>query len=182
MKIYDHSDITSEYIPYDIQQAADEGFLILGGRKVAESPFKGVYVMKTDKEGNFVSEQNVPSDYVNPVNQLVKVGNQVFFFCMDRLSLEAKLMKIDEAGMAIEVAGLGLLYPLYASLNGDNNSLTLLSYNREDKRTVVSRISTGGTILNQKSFDIGFGDFDAEQAIIEHLSGQGKHLPFSVDS
>ncbi|WP_052430185.1 hypothetical protein [Sporocytophaga myxococcoides] len=178
LKIYDHSDITSEYIPYDIQQTADEGFLILGGRKVAESPFKGVYVMKTDKDGNFVSEQNVPSDYVNPVNQLVKVGNQVFFFCMDRLSLEAKLMKIDEAGLASEVAGLGLLYPLSASLNGDNNSLTLLSYNREDKRTVVSRISTSGAILNQKSFDIGFGDFDAEQSIIEHLSGQGKHLPF----
>jgi hypothetical protein len=178
LKIYDHSDITSEYSPYDIQQTADEGFLILGGRKISDSPFKGVYVMKTDKEGDFVSEQYVSSEYVNPVKQLIKVGNQVFFFCMDRISLETKLMQIDESGNATEVAGLGLLYPLYAALNADNNSLTLLSYNREDKQTVVSKVSTQGIILNRKAFDIGFGDFDAEQAIIEHLSGQGKQLPF----
>jgi len=178
LKIYDHSDITSEYSPYDIQQTVDEGFLILGGRKISDSPFKGVYVMKTDKEGDFVSEQYVSSDYVNPVKQLIKVGNQVFFFCMDRISLETKLMQIDESGNATEVAGLGLLYPLYAALNADNNSLTLLSYNREDKQTVVSKVSTQGIILNRKAFDIGFGDFDAEQAIIEHLSGQGKQLPF----
>lgn len=179
IKIYENQDFSQSIIPIDIKQTADGGFIHLAKRRIVESSFYGVYVMKTDALGEFVSEQLVGTEYVNPVYSLMKSGNMYFFFCMDRLSLETKLMSVNDNGEVAEIASLsGVIYPLYASQDEASGQFILQHYNRDDKRTVVSRINASGNVTAFREFNIGFGDFDVEEPIIDHLTGIGKPLPF----
>jgi hypothetical protein len=179
IKIYENQDFSESIIPIDVKQTSDGGFLHLAKRRILESSFYGIYVMKTNVLGDFVSEQMVATDYVNPVYSLMKSGNLYFFFCMDRLTLETKLMSVNDNGEVAEVASIpGVIYPLYASQEESVGQFILQHYNRDEKRTVVSRINTSGTITAQREFNIGFGEFDAEEPIIDHLTGIGKPLPF----
>ncbi|MFN6944588.1 MAG: hypothetical protein ACK4ND_06550 [Cytophagaceae bacterium] len=177
IKIYDNHTFSDAYSPIDISQTEDEGFIILSKAHIPESNFSGVYLMKVDKDGNFISEQLLDPEYVHPINKLLKVGTEYYFFCMNRLTLGTALFKVDGAGEASIVSELGLMYPLYASLDADGANFILLNYNREDRETDVSRISSTGNITAMQSFPIGFGDFDAEKSILEHMTG-GKRLPF----
>jgi hypothetical protein len=43
-------------------------------------------------------------------------------------------------------------------------------------------VSTAGSILNSIEYDIGIGNFDVEEPIIDHLTGNGKTLPFLCGS
>jgi hypothetical protein len=179
VKIYDDKDLSKSYTPYEIKQTDDEGFLIIGGTDIPESDFPGVFIMKTDKDGNIISQQVLTSDYVNPVRSLIKANGNFYFFCMNRLTLQAKLIKLDQSGAYTEVAQMDdIIYPLYTSLNSDNSSFNLLHYNRDDKKTALAKISITGSKTSETSFDIGYGDFDAEQSIIQDLTGHGKRLPF----
>jgi hypothetical protein len=179
--IYENNDFSKSFIPVDIQQTSDGGYLILAKRRITESSFYGIYLMKADNTGKFVSGEEVTTDIVNPINTLLKVGNAFYFFAMDRLSLETKLMSANEDGTATEVSTIaGVIYPLYASLDESTGQFLLQHYNRDDLKTAVSRISTAGAVTAQREFNIGFGDFDVEEPIIDHLTGNGKKLPFLV--
>lgn len=181
--IYENNDFSKSYIPIDIQQTSDGGYLILAKRRINESSFYGVYLMKADNTGQFVSGEEVTTDIVNPVNNFIKVGNTFYFFAMDRLSLETKLMSANEDGTAAEINTIAdVIYPLYASLDESTGQFLLQHYDRDDLKTVVSRISTAGAVTAQRAFNIGFGDFDVEEPIIDHLTGNGKKLPFLVGS
>lgn len=181
--IYENNDFSKSYIPIDIQQTSDGGYLILAKRRITESSFYGIYLMKADNTGQFISGEEVITDIVNPVNNFIKVGNTFYFFAMDRLSLETKLMSANEDGTATEVSTIaGVIYPLYAALDESTGQFLLQHYNRDDLKTVVSRISTAGVVTAQRAFNIGFGDFDVEEPIIDHLTGNGKKLPFLVGS
>lgn len=183
IKIYENNDFSQAFIPVDVQETSDGGFIHLAKRRIAESSFYGVYVMKTDALGEFVSEQKLDIDFVNPVYNLMKVGNSYYFFAMNRLSLEARLMTLSESGEATEVATVGgVTYPLYASHDVSSGQFILQHYDPDDRRTVISRINTAGVVTAQRQFNIGFGDFDVEEPVIDHLTGNGKKLPFLTGS
>src|SRR5690606_30003526 len=135
IKIYENNDFSQAFIPVDVQETSDGGFIHLAKRRIAESSFYGVYVMKTDALGEFVSEQKLDIDFVNPVYNLMKVGNSYYFFAMNRLSLEARLMTLSESGDATEVATVGgVIYPSYASHDVSSGQFILQHYDPDDRR------------------------------------------------
>jgi hypothetical protein len=183
LKIYDDQSFSASYTPIDIQQTSDEGYIILAKTRIDASSFYGIYLLKADKNGNFVSENKVASTYVSPGNSLMKVGGSFYFFCMNNTSLATVLMSVDENIATTTVKELpGILYPLSSYLEESTGNFLLQSYDRDDKATLVSKINTSGVVLDSLVFNIGYGNFDVEEPIIDHLTGNGKQLPFLAGS
>ena len=178
MKVYDNDRFDGSYIPIDIQQTSDGGYLILSGRRIEESNFVGINILKLDEEGNFVAETEMDPNFVHPVNSLMKNDEGYYFFCMDAVSLQAQLVKISETEGSIEenTPVSGLYYPLYASALSDN-SFVVQSYNNGEKQTVLSVVSSTGSASKRKAFGIGAGE-DVEKPLIEHFTRTGRSLPF----
>lgn len=178
LKIYDHNQFNGSYIPLDIQQTSDGGYLILSGRRIEESNFVGINILKLDSVGEFVNEFEMEPNYVHPTYSLIKNDEGYYFFCMDAVSLQAQIAKISETDGTIESVTpvQGTYYPLYASA-AENNTFILQSYNNTDKQTVLSVVGTTGTISKRKVFGIGAGE-DVEKPLIEHFTRTGKQLPF----
>lgn len=177
--IFDNNQFTVENYPIDIKQTPDGGYLILGERRLTESNFRGIYLLKADKFGKFVSEVEVEDIYVNPVGDFLESGGKFYFFCMEELSLNAQLVEVDETleNIVISPAG-GLTYPAAASADGGD--FLLLSYNHDDKEMILSRHNTSGnTSGSAAAFSIGVGD-DVEEPIINHFIRTGRRLPFQV--
>ena len=179
LKIYDNQSFSDNYIPLDIKQTSDEGYIVLAKTKTDASPFYGIYLMKVDKEGKFISEVTLPSTLVSPGSGLMKIGTNLFFFCMNGTSLASVLMAVDENLVVSEVnQQTGLVYPLSAILEEASGVFILQSYDKDNKKTIVSKISSTGNVIDSVEFDIGIGNFDVEEPVIDHLTGNGKALPF----
>lgn len=178
-KIYDNDSFQASFIPLDVQQTGDGGYLILGATRLDDSDFSGVYLMKADANGEFVSEQNFSSQFVHPVNSLVQLEDNFYFVAMEATSLRAHLFTLNSAGQLTDTAAIGgnVYYPLYAA--ADENSIILHSYDNGDKRSVLSLVSTLGQVMNQIDFTIGAGS-DVEAPIVEHFTRTGRQLPFAA--
>ncbi len=177
--IFDNDQFSVSHFPIDFKETTDGGYLVLGERRLQNSNFRGIYLMRADKFGKFVSEIEVDEQYVNPVGDFMVIGDQYYFFCMDALTLQTQLARIDAhaENLTITAAG-GLTYPAAASLDGSN--FLLLSYDHVDKLTVVSsHNSSGATIGQPAGFSIGAGD-EVEEPIINHFIRTGKRFPFQV--
>ncbi len=74
-KIYDRSD-TSAYIPYDIKQTPDGGYLILA--LLENNP----YLLRIDNDGNFLQEYRDPNleKYTAPLSGLLEIDAKYCFF------------------------------------------------------------------------------------------------------
>jgi hypothetical protein len=178
--IFDNNQFSASNFPIDFKQTSDGGYLILGERKLLNSNFRGIYLMKADKNGKFVAEANIDEQYVNPIGEFMLSGSDYYFFCMDALSLQSQLVKVDAnaANVIITPVSVGLTYPAAASADGAN--FLLLSYDHEDKLSVVSRINASGAVVGQPiGFDIGVGDA-VEEPLINHFIRTGKRFPFQI--
>jgi hypothetical protein len=180
--IFDNNQFSVSIFPIDVKQTPDGGYIVLGERRLQNSNFRGIYIMKADKYGKFINGVEIDEQYVNPVPDLLPSGNAFYFFCMDGLNLQAQLARIsldvDSVGATITPVTSGVTYPAAAGL--DDNNFLLLSYDHSDKLTVVSRISTSATAVGQPvGFDIGAGD-DVEEPIINHFIRTGKRFPFQI--
>jgi len=177
--IFDNNKFDASYFPIDMQETPDGGYVILGGRKLADNNFTGIYLLKADKFGNFVKEIEVEETSVNPVADFVEFQTKYYFFCMDPLTQVAQIASVDanlEAVTITPVQG-GLTYPA-ASAFVDNN-FVLLGYNNGDKQTVISILNADGGILETQGYSIGTGE-DVEEPIIKHYIRTGKQYPFEV--
>jgi len=176
LKIYDNQDFDASFIPIDIKQTQDEGFLILGARRIEDSDFTGIYLMKVDREGIIEREREVDETYIHPIQGLVQVNSQYHFIAMTNTSWQANYISVNPDSLTISPAVLpGLSYPLYAKQEG--NEVVLLSYNNNDKVSVISSLTTDGAISNSEAYTIVAGA-DVEAPIIEHFTRTGKQLPF----
>jgi hypothetical protein len=176
-RIYDNDQFTASFNPIDIKQTPDGGYLILGRRRIQDSNFSGVYIMKVDEFGAFISEQEVDEGFVNPIGPLLESGGNYFFFCMTPVGLQTQLLRMDADGSISDPISIGGSYPAAAAADGSN--FLLLSYDNLNKRNVVSVITSTGAINQSKGFSIGAGDA-VEEPIITHFLGTGKQLPFLV--
>jgi len=177
LKIYDNNDFNASFIPIDLKQTP-EGFLVLGARRLESSDFSGVYLMKVDKEGKFVAEQELSEELVQPVNSLMQIENKYYFIAMQNVSLQAQLVQASPDSLTISTQPLGgLNYPLAADFQ--DNEIILLSYNNDDKNSVLSTLNQEGAITNQGSYTIGAGS-DVEAPIAAHFTRTGKQQPFFV--
>jgi hypothetical protein len=175
LKIYDDNRFSASFIPIDVVQAADKGYLILSGFRKQSSNFLGTHVMKVDERGEYISGQELDNDLVHPINRLHEINGVYYFFCMEELTLQAQLIGLNEDGTVASQAAVGTTYPMFASLDGA--SFVLQSYDHQGKRSVLSVVDATGTITNSQDFDIGAGE-DVEDPIISHFNRTGKQLPF----
>ncbi len=181
-RIYDNPEFSNSYLPLDVKQTADGGFLMLGANLTEDSDFPGVYLLTADTEGNFVFDQTLAEDFVQPTRNLMPIGNRFYFVCMHRISLIAHLVSVGDSGQASDPIPIvdndgPILYPLSAALDNSAGQILLQGYDNEDKLTVFAQVSPQGGVVARKSFDIGAGE-DVEEPIIEHFTRTGKQLPF----
>lgn len=176
-RIYDNDNFNASFYPIDMKQTPDGGFLILGGRRITDSNFSGIYIMKVDEYGGFVSELEVDPAFVNPVGPLLESGGNYYFFAMNAVGLQTQLFQLDASGTLSDPINVGAAYPAAAAQDGSN--FILLSYDNLNKQSVVSLISPTGSISQSQGFTIGAGDA-VEEPIIEHFLRTGRQLPFLV--
>ena len=177
--IFDNSNFDASYFPIEMRQTPDGGYIILGGRRLEDSNFTGIYLLKADKFGNYVKELEVDETSVNPVAHFVEYQTKFYFFCMDPLTQQAQIANVDanlEAVTITPVQG-GLTYPAASAF--ENNNFILLGYNNGDKQTVISILNPDGGILASKGYSIGTGE-DVEEPIIKHYIRTGRQYPFEV--
>lgn len=176
-RIYDNDQFNASFYPIDMKQTPDGGYLILGGQRIKDSNFSGIYIMKVDEFGAFISEQKVDVSFVNPIGPLLENGGKYFFFCMTSVGLQTQLIQLDAEGTLSDPIDIGGSYPAAASADGNN--FLLLSYDNFNKQSVVSVITPSGSITQSKGFSIGAGDA-VEEPIINHFLRTGKQFPFLV--
>lgn len=179
-RIYDNNKFDASSFAIDMRQTPDGGFVILGGRTIeTDSVFTGIYLMKVDEFGNFVKEIEVDAASVNPVGSLAEFQTKYYFFCMDRVSLQAQVASVDanlESVTITPVQG-GLSYPAASSFI--DNNFVVVGYNNVDRLTTLSIVSPDGGVLSYKGFSIGAGD-DVEKPIMEHYLRTGRKFPFAA--
>jgi len=176
-RIYDNDRFNASFYPIDMKQTPDGGYLILGGRRIQDSNFSGIYILKMDAFGDFVSEQEVDEGLVNPIGPILENNGSYYFFCMTSIGLQTQLLQLDTEGTLSDPINVGGAYPAAAA--ADNNNFLLLSYDNFNKQTVVSIVSPSGAITKSVGFNIGAGDA-VEEPIINHFLRTGKQLPFLV--
>jgi hypothetical protein len=177
---FDNNQFNAVFSPIDVKQTRDGGYLILGSRKLPESTFAGIYLLKANKYGNFIKELEVESTYVNAVAHFALLNDKYYFFCMSSADTRVHLAEVDENLDAIlvnPVSG-GLSYPMASSLV-DETAFALLSYNNFDKQSVISIVRPNGTLSAVKTYSIGVGD-KVEEPIMNHFIRTGRQYPFAI--
>ena len=176
-RIYDNDQFNASFYPIDMKQTSDGGYLILGGRRIQDSNFSGIYIMSVDEFGDFISEQEVDESFVNPIGPLLENNGKYFFFCMTSVGLQTQLVQMDAEGKLSDPIDIGGSYPAAAAADGNN--FLLLNYDNFNKQSVVSVITPSGSITQSKGFSIGAGDA-VEEPIINHFLRTGQQFPFLV--
>jgi len=177
--IFDNNKFDASYFPIDMRETPDGGYVILGGRKLTDTSFTGIYLLKADKFGNFVKEIEVEETSVNPIADFVEYQTKYYFFCMDPLTQVAQIASVDANLDAVTITPVqgGLTYPAAAAFV--ENNFVMLGYNNDDKETVISILNPDGGILESQGYTIGTGE-DVEEPIINHYIRTGKQYPFEV--
>jgi len=175
LKIYDDAHFNASYIPIDIIQTEDEGFLILSGTRLESSDFIGIYILKVDREGNFLNDIFFPETIVHPVAGWLPMNDTYYFFAMNATNLGVQLFGVSQGGNVLDPIDINTTYPLHASVDGDN--FLLLSYDNNSKSSILSVVTPDGNIQASKSFSIGLGE-GIEEPVIDHFTRTGRQFPF----
>ncbi|WMN07234.1 hypothetical protein QYS48_28235 [Marivirga arenosa] len=176
LKIYDDANYNAAYSPVGLQKNLDN-FYILSERSLRSSDFSGINIVTTDSIGNFINEQPLEENLVAPTKSLQKIGNTLYFFCMDRNTLRPYLASISENGeLSTTALNTTASYPLAANTTSNNN-LLLLSYDPDGLNTILTEVSREGQILQQAAYSIGPGS-DVQDPIVDHFTKRSARLPF----
>lgn len=186
-KIYDNSEFYSSFYAIDLKQTSDGGFIILGGKtevvkeggvsQNVNSPL-GIYILKVDQLGNIVTKHEVEG-YTYPIGKLNQIGDNFYFFCMDE-GTNAYLVNIGLLADISIVTPLSstLTLPLASGLD-NSGSLLLLSYDNSTQETVISKISTTGTVSDESRFYTG-AESPIDDLVVNHANREGTQFPFAV--
>jgi hypothetical protein len=177
IKIYDDPNSDLSYYPLDIGQASDNGYFILGSTALDTThTWTNPVIIRTDDKGELEWITNIEPPFVNPISNLMELGGDFYFFCMDEVSLGTHLMLIDGQNQTANLVNSypDLTYPLAVSKTPDNGFL-LLSYDRFTRQSVISKINASFNIIWQSKFSVLE---DAEPFLIDHLIKTGKTLSF----
>lgn len=176
-KIYSDPNSDISYYPLDLKQTKDDGYYVLGASSIDTTrTWLNTYVAKIDKEGEMQWSSHIELPYVNPIRNIVDIGGEYYIFCMDNISLQTHVLKIDaSAQTASQVATIAeLTYPLAVSKTPDNGAL-LLGYDRIKRSSVLTKVDGSFKVVWQTQFRV---IEDAEELLVDHLIKTGKTLPF----
>lgn len=179
--IYDNANFEAIYLPVDIVQTADGGYLVLSAQPDSTTGYSSIHLLKVDKFGNYVNELAGDATFKNPVGRLTQVGDSYYFFCMDFPFLLTHLASVDVNLTAITTTPLSqdLRYPAVSAYNATDGFI-LQSYNDDAQETVISTVSTAGAVQKSKGYNIGVGDDVLDEKIINHFITSGRKIPFEV--
>jgi len=176
-KIYSDPNSDISYYPLDFVENGEEGYYILGSTSLDTTrTWLRTFVMSTDQLGEQVWSANIDLPYVNPISNLMNIGGEFYFFCMDAISLSTHLLKISEANRNAELVTTfpDIIYPLAVSKTPDNGFL-MLSYDRDTRSSTINKIDASFNLSWQSKFSV---IEDAEEQLIDHLIKTGKNIPF----
>ncbi len=178
VRIYDFSGFTESFTPIDIRQTADKGYLIVANfEKQTDELIRGVYLLKVDESGRIMHDRFLENQYVRALKGLEFINGKYYFMCMND-SYRAVLVETDDDVQSPVFHEVALSFPGAATYAGSDGFL-VLSYNPEDKTSVVSRVSTTGSVTLSRNFKIADDD-SMEDIVIKHFLGTGKQFPFAV--
>ncbi|HEY9048807.1 MAG TPA: hypothetical protein VIN08_23045 [Ohtaekwangia sp.] len=183
VSVFDNNQFNAGFNPIDMVQTDDGSYIVLAEEKVTDTTeIPNIYLLKADKYGNFVKELEIGDSLINPVGHLTVVENKLYFFCMVSVvkanGKDARLASFDSNLDGFKTTNLnGITYPAAASYAG--NQFVLLSYNIDDKLSVISTISAAGAVTKSKGYTVGEGD-DSEEPILNHFLRTDKIFPFDV--
>jgi len=178
LKIFDDDSFEASFIPIDVKETSKGDFIVLGATRLEESDFTGIFLIKTDSDGQFITQLDLPSDLIHPIGDLIEIDNKFYFAAMNNISWQANIIEVSTDSLTINSSPIGgLSYPLH--LKQEGSELILLSYDNDDKNSVISVIDQTGAVLNSQALTIGAGA-DVEAPIIEHFTRSGRQLPFFV--
>ena len=179
-RVYNNDNYSDAFTPLSIAQTADSGYIILGGKEATDTQFLSAYLIKVDAEGQFKWERTPSENYTNPLSGLMVSGSNYQFFCMDKLNLGTYLVQVDDVTESFSEIGYlpALQYPLAAApVNG--GGFVVQGYNREDQKTVLTRLNANAVAVWQEEYDTFE---DVEEDIVRHLIGTSRPLPFMTGS
>lgn len=169
-KIYDDSNFQESYDPLDIKQTPDSGYLVLSSRDKWN-----ISILKLEKSGKVQNQVHMPAPFANALPNLLEIDESYYFFCMHEISLQTYLMKINEGTWEAEIVKtFDITYPL-ATSQAPENVILLQSYDREGRRTKLTKIDANFNISWEATYPILE---DKEEPIVSHLTRIGKRLPF----
>ena len=176
IKIYDDQDGNKHFHPLSISSSAsNDGYIVMS----AYDSWR-IHLMKVDNTGEFVWNYELPANYVNAVPNLIKSNGENYLVCMDAVGLFTYILKIDENNHSTtEVATFtDVLYPTYVYNSGQY--IYLQNYNRLSMQTGLHKLTADlSTITQSANLDIFT---DVEDRIVEHITFNGKRMPFFVSS
>lgn len=176
IKIYDDQDGNKHFHPLSISSSAsNDGYIVMS----AYDSWR-IHLMKVDNTGEFVWNYELPANYVNAVPNLIKSNGENYLVCMDAVGLFTYILKIDENNHSTtEIATFtDVLYPTYVYNSGQY--IYLQNYNRLSMQTGLHKLTADlSTITQSADLDIFT---DVEDRIVEHITFNGKRMPFFVSS
>lgn len=188
ISIFDHTEFSAAFQAIDLAQTEDGGYIVLANRSIniedqgIGSTNQGIYLLKADKYGNFVSHLEVEDAYINALPQLTEIESNYYFFCTSPdQSYSAQLATVDADLQSISFTPVNLMYPAASSYLGNtSNEFLVLSYNPADKESVVSKVNLSGSITSSESYSIGVGNDIVDEKISNHFARKGRIYPFQV--
>ncbi|TAH26702.1 MAG: hypothetical protein EAZ07_03340 [Cytophagales bacterium] len=181
-KIYNSDSVESNHFPVDIQQTNDGGYYFLGYNLQAEAKSM---IIRTDNDGKLLWS-HISNQYLNPVSDLIKVGDNYYFVCAKNLTFEIAILRINETSKSLEEVKLldESKKPLAACATPDKGIL-ILAYDFPNSETVLIKLNSSFELDNSFSND-GKSGFQISQLEImddrinNHMTFQGTRLPFFV--
>ena len=181
IKIYNDPDFSATFYALDVKQTSDNGYLILAQTRVTESDFGGVYLLKTDSEGKVIWEYKADASIVSPAPSLMEIAGSYYFICMNNTGVGTLMMKVNESGATADIEKIfpDITFPLHASTTPDGGVI-ILSYNRDEKNSVISKINNSFSLSWQSEYNIQ--EENSDEPIFDHLLNTEKRLPFFTGS
>ncbi len=181
-KIYDIDSAEANHVPLDICQLPDEGFIFLGYNLQGEAK---TMVVRTDKDGKLLWSKTF-SQYLSPVSDLMKIGNDYYFVSARALTFEILILKVNDAAQTVEeVKALDESKKPLAACATPDGGLLIQAYDYPNAQTVLLKLNASFALDNNFSLD-GKAEFDISQLdlmddrINNHFTFQGTRLPFFV--
>ncbi|MEL6556633.1 MAG: hypothetical protein AAFQ94_00520 [Bacteroidota bacterium] len=180
LKIYDDRIYNASYDPIGLVETETGASLVLTEINLTNSSFSGSSIIRIDSVGDISNTTTIAENFVAPVGNLVTIGSMHYFASMDEQSLLVHLIPVASDGTVGDPIPVNstLRYPLALSKTRDDR-LLLLSYDPNNRLSVISTINVDGTVAQSQGYSVGAAN-DIEPIIFNHFTDPSSALTFFV--
>lgn len=180
-RILDDQTYENAYEPIAIAETFDGGAIVLAAVASDPESYPRVSVLKVDELGNWERINTLPDPYVSPASGMGRLDSTFYFFCMDENNYRTYMVSVNQQGDILNQvpAGGSPTFPLASFADSLSNELLLLSYDAENKRSVVTRHAPDANQTGGAAYTIGEGS-DADPLVLAHFAQRRSRLPFSI--